>query len=501
VRRTPFAPRAAVLWAVVASLVLGSCAADSPAEPDAFSYYFEQPVVWKDCDFGAQCTTIRAPLDWGDLEGFRDIELALVRHSAQGVAQGSLFVNPGGPGASGFDFVAESPQTAAGPALREAFDLVGWDPRGVNRSSAVSCAKNDSDLDYFFFGELASEPGTPEWEAELLAESIRFGQECQEHTGELLEFIDTMSTVRDLDLLRHLLGDEQLNYLGYSYGTLIGALYIETFPERVGRMVLDGPVDPAASQFDLVLNQHRGFENALIAYLEFCDSAGFCPFPGSLTSRLERVSALYDRLGAEPLTHSDGRVLDDSMFRTAMVTTLYSQQNWSFLTQLFVEVSQNQTDTAMFLVDFYFDRVNGEYQDNSMEAFIAINCLDYPVESNKEVIADQARQLREAAPYTARPKGFGDLVCQNWPHPPRLEKGPVRGVGANPVVILGTTGDPATPYNWAVSLAEQLENASLLTFVGEGHLAYRNNNPCINNPVDAYFLTGVVPPDGLRCEA
>jgi pimeloyl-ACP methyl ester carboxylesterase len=493
--------RGGILWSVVASLVLASCAMSPAGDQDAVSYYFEQRVVWKDCEFGAQCSTIRAPLNWDELDAFRDIELAVVRHRARGEAQGSLFVNPGGPGASGFDFVQGNPSAAAGVALQEAFDIVGWDPRGVNRSSAVSCAKNDSDLDYFFFGELEAKPGSPEWEAELLEESIRFGQECAKNTGELLEFVDTMSTVRDLELLRHLLGDEQLNYLGYSYGTLIGALYIETFPERVGRMVLDGPVDPSASQFDLVVNQHRGFENALVAYFEFCDSAGFCPFPGSLTSRLESVSALYDRLELEPLRHSDGRMLDDSMFRTAMVTTLYSQQNWSFLTQLFTEVSQDQTDTAMFLVDFYYDRLEGVYQDNSMEAFIAINCLDYPVESDKGVLAEQAKQLREAAPYTARPKGYGDLVCQNWPFPPRLEKGPVRGAGANPVVILGTTGDPATPYNWSVSLAEQLENASLLTYVGEGHLAYRNNDPCINGPVDEYFLTGVVPPNGLRCES
>jgi len=335
----------------------------------------------------------------------------------------------------------------------------------------------------------------------LREESIRFGQECQENSGELLEFVDTMSTVRDLDLLRHLLGDSELNYLGYSYGTLIGALYIDTFPERVGRIVLDGPVDPAASQFDLVLNQHRGFENALIAYFEYCGEANFCPFPGTLTERLEAVSALYDRLEDDPLRAEDGRVLDDSTFRTAMVTTLYSRQSWSYLTQLFAEVSTGQTQTAMLLVDFYYDRINGVYQDNSMEAFIAINCLDYPVESDKDVIQAQAQQLRDAAPYTARPKGYGDLVCQNWPFPPRLEKGPVRGAGAQTVVILGTTGDPATPYNWSVSLAEQLENAVLITYVGEGHLAYDEGNPCINDPVDTYFVTGVVPVDGLRCDA
>ena len=239
-----------------ASLVFVAGCASEPVEPqDSRSYYFDQEIEWEDCDSGAQCAIVRAPLNWDDLDARQDIELALSRHNATGEAQGSLLVNPGGPGASGFNFVRDSVDFAVGAPLRESFDIVGWDPRGVNESTAVSCATSDADLDYFFFGELEAEPDTPEWDEELLAESIRFGTECLDKTGELLQYVDTMSTVRDLDLLRHLLGDGQLNYLGYSYGTLIGALYIDTFPENVGRLVLDGPVDPAASQFDLVLNQ------------------------------------------------------------------------------------------------------------------------------------------------------------------------------------------------------------------------------------------------------
>ena len=168
---------------------------------------------------------------------------------------------------------------------------------------------------------------------------------------------------------------------------------------------------------------------------------------------------------------------------------------------MFTELPQGETDTAMFLVDFYYDREGGVYQDNSMEAFIAINCLDYPVETDPSVLEAQAEQLKEAAPYTARPSGDGDLVCMNWPYPPKLTKGSVTGTGANPVVILGTTGDPATPYNWSVSLNEQLENSVLLTLVWEGHLAYDERVPCINDPVDNYFITGALPVDGLTCDA
>ncbi len=487
------------------AVLLAGCVAvaDIPAQnaEDPLAPYLGQEVEWSDCGAGAECATVVAPLDWDNPGLGDDVNLALSRHSTTGQALGSLFVNPGGPGASGYEFVLDSVDFAVSESLRESFDVIGWDPRGVNFSSPVSCAASDAELDYFFFGELEAEPDTPEWDAELLAESIRFGQECQANTGELLEFVDTLSTVRDLDLLRHLVGDEQLNYLGYSYGTLIGALYIDTFPERVGRMVLDGPVDPGASQFDLVVNQHRGFEEALEAYLVECDLTNSCPFYGSLEERLQGVSDLYDELEEDPLRHADGRLVDDGMLRTAMVTTLYAQSSWPFLSRMFEELQEGVTDTAIFLVDFYYDREGGVYQNNSMEAFIAINCLDYPVERDPAVLEAHAEQLREAAPYTARPSGDGDLVCMNWPYPPKLNKGPVRGEGANPVVILGTTGDPATPYNWSVSLNEQLENSVLLTLVGEGHLAYDERVSCINDPVDAYFLSGDVPEDGLTCEA
>ena len=490
--------------ACLVALGLSSCstAAEVSSSENAgpLDAYVLQSLEWEDCGRGASCTQVVAPLDWHNPGVGEEVHLAVVKYEAREKSLGSLFVNPGGPGASGFDFVMDSVDFAVSGDLRDSFDIIGWDPRGVNRSSAVSCARSDEDLDQFFFGEALAPQGSQEWEDEVLAESIRFGQECSENTGELLAFVDTLSTVYDLDLLRQLVGDNQLNYLGYSYGTLIGALYIDTFPAHVGRMVLDGPVDPSASQFELVLNQHIGFEQALRAYLEQCSLAGDCPFRGDVTSQLEQITALHDDVARNPLRHSDGRVLDDDTLRTAIVTTLYAQSSWGYLATMLREVMAGETDTAMFLVDFYYDRVDGVYQNNSMEAFIAINCLDYPTEFDDTVIAAQAQQLREAAPYTARVDGTGDLVCQHWPYEARLDKGPVSGAGANPVIILGTTGDPATPYSWAVSVHEQLENSLLLTLVGEGHLAYDERVACINGPVDHYFLTGEVPRDDLRCE-
>lgn len=462
--------------------------------------YFAQSVEWSSCGGDAFCAVVRAPLDWDNPGRGGDVALALSMHKSTERSQGSLFVNPGGPGVSGFTFVRDNVEAAVSDDVRASFDVVGWDPRGVNLSSSISCSETDAELDKFFFGQFRSEAGSDERRKEEMSESIRFGEQCLRHSGELLGFVDTLSTVRDLDLLRDLLGNEKLNYFGYSYGTLIGALYIEEYPLRVGRVVLDGPIDPASSQFDLVLNQHRGFERALGAYLNECAVQNSCPFEGNLSTQLQQVSELYEALALNPLPHSDGRLVDDGVLRTAMITALYSADSWPFLDQMFSELRDGETETAFFLVDYYYDRDDGKYLNNSIEAFIAINCLDYAPESDPDVLRSQAAQLRQAAPFTSRPSENGDLVCMNWPYPPKLQRGPVSGEGADPIVILGTTGDPATPYNWAQSLNAQISNSVLVTLIGEGHLAYDEGLTCINRPVDSYLISGELPMEGLTCE-
>ena len=464
--------------------------------------YYGQVLTWSGCGGGAQCATAIAPLDWNNPGDGDDIELAMVRHPASGgQAQGSLFINPGGPGASGFDFVRESVDFAVSADLQRVFDIVGWDPRGVGRSSAVTCYTDAADMDDFIYGIPEAEFGTPEWEAEVTASSIAFAEACAENTGPLLGFVDTNSTVRDLDMMRAIVGDAQLNYLGYSYGTDIGARYSDRFPDKVGRLVLDGATDPTTSTFDVVLAQSEGFENALIAYLVACPDLGSCPFPGTVDESLALISDLYMRLGTDPIQASDGRYFDGAVLDIAIATALYDEGSWSFLSEMFTELRTGVVDTGFFLADFYYGRENGEYIDNSLEAFIAINCLDYPAETDREVIAAQNEQIRAVAPTTTgEPSPLGDVLCANWPHQFDGELGPVSGTGAAPILVIGTTGDPATPYQWAVALAEQLESGVLLTWVGEGHIAYDEGDPCINDVVDAYFITGAVPQDGLVCD-
>ncbi len=470
--------------------------------PAALVPYYTQVLDWADCDNGMECATAKAPMDWANPSPETDIELAVVRHPATGTKQGSLFTNPGGPGASGFDFVYDSLDFAASADLQAAFDVVGWDPRGVGRSSAVKCYEAP-ELDAFIFGLPEAPRGTQAWIDEVTQSSIDFGQACLENTGELLQFIDTQSTVHDLDMLRAVVGDPKLNYLGYSYGSDIGSYYVENFPDKVGRLVVDGATDSSISVFEVGLVQTKGFQRALENYLKACpDLFDDCPFTGDLTTDLATIRGLYDRYDASPVAAPDGRMMDAGVLDIAMSMALYSQDSWPFLNDLFSEAQDGVTDTAFFLADYYYSRdTDGTYADNSLEAFLAIYCVDYPVETDPTVLAEQEVPLEQASPTTYRPSPpIGDTTCINWPY---QYQGPpiaaLTGKGAPPVLVVSTTGDPATPYEWGVALADQLESAVLITFNGEGHTAYGQGNECITSTVDQYLLKGVVPTADPNC--
>ncbi|MFA7498589.1 MAG: alpha/beta hydrolase [Leucobacter sp.] len=459
-----------------------------------------QEPRWQPCEDGLQCADVEAPLDWSDTGGDR-ISLSLVKQPAQGgEAVGTLFLNPGGPGASGVDYLVGSVDRIVQEPVREAYDVIAWDPRGVGGSTSVGCL-DAPELDEYLFGLSEGEDlevGSNAWIKAAAEESAEFGRACLERTGPLLAHVDTASTVQDLDMLRAIVGDTKLNYLGFSYGTYIGARYADAYPERVGRLVLDGAIDPSTSEFEVVREQTQGFELALRAYVEDCLSKRSCPFSGSVDGAMQRIGALLDAVDETPLRGSDGRMLSSGTMLTAIITPLYSQSNWPYLDQLFTSVAEGDADVALALADFYYSRENGSYADNSTEAFLAINCLDYPNDLDVNRMRAQAAELEEVAPTIGRFQGYGDIFCAAWPVDGVEERTGVTAAGADPILVVGTTGDPATPYRWAEALAEQLESGVLLTYEGEGHTAY-GKNACVDAIVDEYLLTGAVPAGGARC--
>ncbi|MDO5052164.1 MAG: alpha/beta hydrolase [Pseudoclavibacter sp.] len=473
--------------------------------PEQLHRYYEQQLEWSSCEGGLECATAIAPMNWDDPSAGEDVELALVRRPATGRRIGSLFTNPGGPGASGYDMVVGEAALFGSEVMRS-YDVVGWDPRGVGRSSAVDCL-DDAGMDQWNYTTDPTPAPQNESDEEIIASAREaaawFGEQCLQHTGPLLEFVDTMSTVRDLDLLRALVGDPKLNYFGFSYGTDIGARYVDTFPRNVGRVVLDGATDPSLSQLDVLLAQRTAFGEATRAYLEDCLARGSaCPFSGDVDGAIAEINRLMQDVDRNPVVHSDGRVLTSSVIDTAISAALYSEESWPYLSDAFSQYLRAGDPAGFFLLaDFYNGReADGSYPDNMMEAFVAINCLDAPVVTDQQQIVEFNRRLAEADPLgDPGPETMGDVLCENWPFQSRVTPGPVSGAGAAPVVVVGTTGDPATPMAWSEAVADQLESGVLLRFEGEGHLAYPQGDRCVTEAVDAYLVDGTVPQDGMSC--
>ena len=460
--------------------------------------FYSQVLNWKSCSSGMQCTTLNAPMNWKD-PGQASIKLALIRKPATGARLGSLLVNPGGPGASGYDFVRDNVDYATDKTLQANYDIVGFDPRGVGHSSAVNCGAATV-LDHFNYDIVPGQYGSDAWIANLEQENAGFGADCLKNTGPLLQYVDTVSAARDLDLTRAVLGDKKLNYLGYSYGTFLGATYAELYPKKTGRLVLDGALDPATTDFEVTDIQAKGFESAFRAYLKSCIGQKDCPFTGTVDQAMSDTGKILDQLQASPLQNSDGRMLGANTMFVAIILPLYNKDNWPYLNTLFAEVRKGVTTTAFALADSYNDRAaNGTYNSNSTEAFVSINCLDYVSDSSLGTMRTQAAQLAKDAPTFGPRMAYGGTSCAKWPFAATRVRGPIEAKGSADILVVGTTNDPATPYVWAKNLAGELEHGHLVTYHGEGHTAYNKSNSCVNNAVDDYFVKGTVPSKDPQC--
>ena len=463
----------------------------------ALEPFYGQVIAWDACE-EFQCATAMAPLDWDD-PGAGEIELALIRQPARTERAGTLLVNPGGPGASGFDAVARAIDVTATEALQDRYDIVGFDPRGVGRSTAISCFP-PAELDKLLYGNPRGSRGSDEWITTQNDLTHKFGQACLAKSGALLANVDTLSTARDLDMLRAALGEEQLDYLGYSYGAYLGTVYAGAFPDRVGRMVLDGAIDPSIGHAAMTLAQAQGIETSLRSYLASCMPDATCPFEGTVDDGMAKVRGILDAVRKNPIPSSDGRVLTAETLLIAIAAPLYDDETWPVLDQVLASVVAGQAEFALSAVDGYYGRTpEGAYAGNLAEALRAITCIDYPAQNNVEAMKEQARQLNDAAPYVGVFLTYGDLSCLSWPHHPELPRAPIAAAGAAPILVLGTTNDPSTPYEWAVAVAAQLESGVLVTRQGDGHTAFNTGNACVDATVEQYLVEGVVPPADVTC--
>ncbi|MCA2200450.1 alpha/beta hydrolase [Streptomyces sp. SMS_SU21] len=438
-----------------------------------------------------RCATLEVPLDWSKPDG-ETIDLALIRAEATGDDRiGSLLFNFGGPGGSGVSTLPAYAGMAAD--LRERYDLVSWDPRGTGASGGVRCRDDkaieaaESSVDWT--------PDTPAEERVFLEDAADFGKGCQKAAGKLMAHVSTTDTARDMDRIRQALGDDRMHYFGISYGTELGGVYAHLFPDKVGRMTLDAVVDPTADAIGHAKNQTRGFQTALDNYLR---STGRDPEQGS-----REIADLLDRVDADPLpTSSSGRELTQSLAIIGIVLPLYSEASWPALTSALDAAQDGDGTELLALADGYNERdASGSY-GTTTHAQRVISCLDDKQRPTVEETKKLLPEFEKLSPVFGPFLGWDTAGwCHDWPVPGQFETPEVSAPGAEPILVVGNTGDPATPYEGARRMADELGEGVgvVLTWKGEGHGAYGSGSDCVDSTVNAYLLDGTVPQDGKVC--
>nr|WP_233221185.1 alpha/beta hydrolase [Streptomyces carminius] len=447
-----------------------------------------------------ECGTLKAPLDYADPDG-ETIDIALIRAKAAPDSGdkhlGSLVFNFGGPGGSG---VSTLPLLAADDYLKlhKRYDLVSFDPRGVGNSAGVTC------LDRKATDAWLASDSTPDDAAEEKARTLgvrAYARSCEKNSGAVLDHVGTRQAARDLDLLRHVLGEERLNYFGISYGTQLGGVYAHLFPENTGRMVFDAVVDPTEDYLAAVRGQTKGFQGALRSFLEDCAKQDECFFEGEDPARGEKeIIALLRSLDGKPLSTEFGRTLTQSLAFDGLAAALYSEEGWILLGMALAEAEKGNGTTLLVLADAFSERIDDSGYANINAANTAVNCADHQDRFTAEDVRRHLPELREASPVFGDWMAWGLLQCTGWPVAGHASDAEVAADGANPILVIGNTGDPATPYEGARRMADELGGGVgvHLTVEGEGHGTYGVND-CLTALVDTYLLDGTVPENDTVC--
>jgi pimeloyl-ACP methyl ester carboxylesterase len=487
---------AAVIGALVLSMI--GYTATHQAFYNSLSDYYKQELKWSSCYDNFECAELAVPIDYDRIKT-GTFKISVLRYAAQDPDRriGSLVINPGGPGASGVDY-AYNAEYIFDPDLTDRFDIVGFDPRGVARSVPITCF-NDAETDANYASD-----SKPDNEAEFqsaIAETKKFVQKCLNKNQHLTSF-STANAARDMDILREALGEKKLNYMGKSYGTYMGALYASLFPNNIGRVVLDGAVDPTISNFEQTKTQAVGFDNALQAFIADCITRTTCPLPRNQDAATEKLLSIWRSAATKPLpvkNKDEKRTVGESLLVLGTASALYdSYEGWPELRMAIGEAVKGYADTFLELADMYSGRQeDGTYASNEFDSGAIIDCLDFGDDRSVRQLQRDAVAISAAAPVFGPYIALSGLTCKYFktPAPVQVAKTTTNAT----ILIIGTTGDPATPYAWAKGLARLLPNSQLLTYVGDGHTAQGRGNACIDDAVDAFYLKGTLPAKELRC--
>lgn len=479
--------------------------------PAGLEKYYGQQLAWQECSsfattgssrqaYGSKkdvdCTRLQVPLDYSKPDG-DTITIGVLRYRATGQKIGSLLINPGGPGASGMAAAAGMVSDYRKTELGTRFDLIGFDPRGIGASDpAVKCLTGperdaerlDLDVDTSAQGIAQTEQENKAY-AEKCASGTKFG-------ASMLANLGTRDVVKDMDVLRSALGDAKLSYVGYSYGTRIGTEYAETFPQNVRALVLDGAVDPTQDQLASLVGQAAGFQKAFNEFVKWCRDKGDCPLGDDANTSFRQLTT---PLIQKPVNVGD-RKLSYNDAITATIQALYSEQLWPLLLNGLNELKNGKGRVLMTLADAYFDRDDQGNYSTITDAFSAVHCVDDPRLTDKNALLETAKKYKEAAPFLddGNPPGAALDSCAFWPAPVSGRTEPPKADGIPPLLVISTTGDPATPYESGVNLAKAL-NSRLLTFEGVQHTVFLQGQKCVDDAGVKYLIDQTLPADGTRC--
>jgi pimeloyl-ACP methyl ester carboxylesterase len=496
-KRQHFSVIALVGLLAVAACGNSSSSSDTSVNPlSTTTDFIVNPIEWKPCDGSTstevECGNIEVPFDYADPEQGSFV-LFVKRHNAASPADriGSMMVNPGGPGFGGSS-LADDAQYYFSQDLIDRFDIIAWDPRGTGESTpAVDCVDTFDE----YFG-LDSPPETPEEKQALIDASQAFNDKCAENSGTILPYISTMASAQDINSLRLALGEEKVSFFGFSYGSELGTTWATMFPETVRAIVVDGAVDPNASSVQEGMNQAKGFEGQLATFLKQCSEKTTCAFHNG-----GKAEAAFDQLVLDidvtPLEVSKDRTpVTQGVLFTAVAQAMYSDYYWPQLSEALSEAQSGDGKGILQLYDDYYQRKDDGTYGNELEAFLAISCLDDPGATSTEEVDSHIEDFIAAAPRLGGNFAYG-YSCALWPVE-QAAKVNITGKDAGPIVVVGTTGDAATPLESTRKMAQGLEQGILIVVDANQHTGYGANS-CVVKAVDDYLIKLKVPAKETTC--